>query len=232
MEGKVEELKKMLKESIERLEGIEQIGDRLEVSSMVSSGGRGRATSVVSMVSEGRYSEKNLGRIRILTEREKEERKNNTVIKGIGLPKEIEEDKRNKRNKRREERAKGFLREKIGIECKVEYCRRSGTVTIVKLDREETKREIMRNKNKLKGETIYIENDLTWEERKIQERISRWAKIQKGKEVKIRMGRVKIDNAWRLWADFEREENREKRNRKEERIAERKDKNNNGNRIN
>lgn len=56
----------------------------------------------------------------------------------------------------------------------------------------------MRNKNKLKGETIYIENDLTWEERKIQERISRWAKIQKGKEVKIRMGRVKIDNAWRL----------------------------------
>lgn len=54
MEGKVEELEKMLKESIERLEGIEQIGDRLEVSSMVSSGGRGsRATSVVSMVSEG-----------------------------------------------------------------------------------------------------------------------------------------------------------------------------------
>lgn len=63
MEGKVEELEKMLKESIERLEGIEQIGDRLEVSSMVSSGGRGsRATSVVSMVSESRYSEKNLGR--------------------------------------------------------------------------------------------------------------------------------------------------------------------------
>lgn len=143
------------------------------------------------------------------------------------MPKEVEEDK-----KRREERAKGFLREKIGIECKVEYCRRSGTVIIVKLDRKETKREIMRNKNKLKGETIYIENDLTWEKRKIQERISRWAKIQKGKEVKIRMGRVKIDNAWRLWADIEREENREERNRKEEGIAEGKNKNNNGNRIN
>lgn len=46
------------------------------------------------------------------------------------------------------------------------------------------------------------------------------------------MGRVKIDNAWRLWADIEREENREERNRKEEGIAEGKDKNNNGNRIN
>lgn len=42
------------------------------------------------------------------------------------------------------------------------------------------------------------------------------------------MGRVKIDNAWRLWADIEREENREEGNRKEEG----KDKNNNGNRIN
>lgn len=46
------------------------------------------------------------------------------------------------------------------------------------------------------------------------------------------MGRVKIDNAWRLWADIEREENREEGNRKEEGIAEEKDKNNNGNRIN
>lgn len=79
---------------------------------------------------------------------------------------------------------------------KVEYCRRSGTVIIVKLDSEETKRKVMRNKNKLKGETIYIENDLTWEERKTQERISRWAKTQKekGKGVKIGMGRVKIGN--------------------------------------
>lgn len=55
---------------------------------------------------------RDVGRLkRIITEREKEERKNNIVIKGIGLTKEVEEDK-----KRREEWAKGFLREKIGIE--------------------------------------------------------------------------------------------------------------------
>lgn len=160
---------------------------------MVSSGGMGsRATIKISMVSEDRFSERDVGRLkRIIIEREKEERKNNIVIKGIGLTKEVEEGK-----KRREEWVKGFLTEKIGIECKVEYCRRSGTVIIVKLDSEETKREVMRNKNKLKGETIYIENDLTWEERKTQERISRWAKTQKekGKEVKIGMGRVKIGN--------------------------------------
>lgn len=63
------------------------------------------------MVSEDRFSERDVGRLkRILTEREKEKRKNNIVIKGIGLTKEVEEDK-----KRREEWAKGFLREKIGI---------------------------------------------------------------------------------------------------------------------
>lgn len=32
----------------------------------------------------------------------------------------------------------------------------------------------MRSKNKLRGEKIFIENDLTWEERKTQERIYRW----------------------------------------------------------
>lgn len=79
---------------------------------MVSSGGMGsRATTKISMVSEDRFSERDVGKLkRIITEK-KEERKNNIVIKGIGLTKEVEEDK-----KRREEWAKGFLREKIGIE--------------------------------------------------------------------------------------------------------------------
>lgn len=71
-----------------------------------------RATTKISMISEDRFSERDVGRLkRIITEREKEERKNNIVIKRIGLTKEVEEDK-----KRREEWAKGFLREKIGIE--------------------------------------------------------------------------------------------------------------------
>lgn len=98
---------------------------------MISSEGIGsRATSRISIVSEDRFSERDVGRLkRIITEREKEERKNNIVIEGIGLTNEVEKDK-----KRREEWAKGFLREKIGIECKVVYCRRSSTVIIVKLD--------------------------------------------------------------------------------------------------
>jgi len=39
----------------------------------------------------------------------------------------------------------------------------------------------MRNKQKLKGGRIFIENDLSWEERKIQERTNE-LKSRKGKE--------------------------------------------------
>jgi len=38
----------------------------------------------------------------------------------------------------------------------------------------------MRKKNRLKGEQ-FIENDLTWEEKKIQVRINKWTKIKKRK---------------------------------------------------
>lgn len=64
----------------------------------------------------------------------------------------------------------------------------------------------MKNKNKLKEGNIYIENDLTWEERKIQERISRWGKEEKskGKEIKIGLGKVRINGIWRFWSDIEK----------------------------
>lgn len=47
---------------------------------------------------------------------------------------------------------------------KTEGYRVSGTVVVVKLENEDKKKEIMSNKNKLKGERIFIENDLSWEE--------------------------------------------------------------------
>lgn len=50
----------------------------------------------------------------------------------------------------------------------------------------------MLHKNKLKG--IFIDNDLSWEERKIQEEMNRWAKVQRGKgeEIKVGLGRIKV----------------------------------------
>jgi len=44
--------------------------------------------------------------------------------------------------------------------------------TVIRVGSEEKRSEIMRNKHKLKR-SIFIENDLNWEERKIQKRINK-----------------------------------------------------------
>jgi len=46
------------------------------------------------------------------------------------------------------------------MDAKVVGCKESGAV-VVKMKSEEEKREVMRNKFRLKGKSIYIENDLS-----------------------------------------------------------------------
>jgi len=86
----------------------------------------------------------------------------------------------------------GDLSEWVQKFLKVNYdlgqVKMSGRVVIVKMDSEEKKREIMQKKNKLSGGNIFIENDLTWEEKKIQRKISVWAKQQRAKGKRIKIG--------------------------------------------
>lgn len=100
-----------------------------------------------------------------------------------------------------------FLRDKVGVEMKVTDCRRSGRVIVTMLEREGMKVEVMRNKNKLREERIFIENYLTWEERKLQERIFRWAKEEREKGVLVKVGftRVQVKGVWRKWEEIEEE---------------------------
>lgn len=48
---------------------------------------------------------------------------------------------------------------------KIVRCRRSGNVVVAKIEGEDKKREVMKNKNRLKKGKVFIENDLTWEEK-------------------------------------------------------------------
>lgn len=66
-----------------------------------------------------------------------------------------------------------FIKEKIEIEVEIVSCRKSGKVLVTKLKDWQMKRKVMKNKNKLKGDRIFIENDLTWQERKTQEKINK-----------------------------------------------------------
>lgn len=77
----------------------------------------------------------------MVTKREKEERKDNIVIRSLNegknaiTKKEIEE----------------FINEKLGVETKALWCRKSGRVVVARLESEEKKKEVMKNKSKLKG---------------------------------------------------------------------------------
>jgi len=61
-------------------------------------------------------------------------------------------------------------------------------VIVIRLKNEEEKKEVMKNKYKLKEESIYIENDLSWEERNIQVRIYKWVREQKEKGLEVKVG--------------------------------------------
>jgi len=78
------------------------------------------------------------------------------IIREIRIPKKIEKDKKEIR-----EWAKSLIKEKIGVDCKVIGCRESETVLVIKLENAEMKMEIMRNKYKLKGDRIFIKNDVS-----------------------------------------------------------------------
>lgn len=139
---------------------------------------------------------------RMLSEKEREERRNNIVIKGIDKIEDIKDTK---------EWTEKLLREELDVKGKVIQCRRSNKVLIAKLGKDEEKKEVMFKKNKLKGSKIYIENDLTWEERKIQDKIKEWARQRrmKGEQVKIGIGKVWTERGWRYWNEIEKEEGRQ-----------------------
>jgi len=64
----------------------------------------------------------------------------------------------------------------------------------------------MRNKNKPKRDQVFIENDLTWEKRKTQERINIWVKERrnKGEDVKVDFEKVRVKEIWRYWENIEK----------------------------
>ena len=67
----------------------------------------------------------------------------------------------------------------------------------------------MKNRSKLKGSRIYVDDDLTSEDDKIQRNIRKWAKAEsaKGKRVNVRTGKCLVDGTMYEW-DEERQEMR------------------------
>jgi len=105
--------------------------------------------------------------------------------------------------KKRQEWLKELLNNKLGVLCEVGEVRKSGPVIVAKIVGEEGKKEIMKNKYKLKGKNLFIENDLSFENRKVQEKLSRWARGKKSEGIEVKVGRGRGGIAWE---EIEREE--------------------------
>jgi len=93
-----------------------------------------------------------------------------------------------------------FIKENIGVEFKVVNCRESGTVVVIKLKNDETKKEVMRNKHKLKGGRVFIKRFELGGKKNARE-INRWAKIQREKRIKVKIGigTASLKVRWRNW---------------------------------
>lgn len=98
---------------------------------------------------------------------------------------------------------------------------------VVELENFEEKRKLMRGKNKLKGGNIYLDDDLTRNEREMQRNIREWAKRMRagGKRVNVGYGRGFVDEKEYVWNEltegmeermFRREERTFRRERMEQ----------------
>jgi len=131
-------------------------------------------------------------------ERERRERKKNIVIKGEqveeGTARQVVEDLCN-----------GICGEKIRVK-EVKVIGKEEKIILVELENFEEKMKIMKNKYKLRGKKIYVDEDMTRKEREIQKRVREWAyqEKKKGRIVKVGYAKAYIGEIKYVW-NYERD---------------------------
>lgn len=122
-----------------------------------------------------------------MEKKEREERKNNIIIRGL---------KEGEMGEALRKKVEGFIRERIKVKAEIKFARRIGNrnMILAKIDTFEGKIKIMVNKKILGTEDIYIENDKTRKEREVQRSIVEIAKREKekDKEAMIKIGHWKM----------------------------------------
>ena len=134
---------------------------------------------------------------RQLEQMDRTTRRNNIIMKGGNL------DMNNLLQS-----AQKLIREKLDIEPKIkqiETVGRSENIFKMEIDSLQNKIVIMRNKHKLKGQGIYIEDDLSKTERNIQYEIRRAAKEERerGKTVKVAYRKMIVGDDVYRWEELE-----------------------------
>ncbi|KAK4886832.1 hypothetical protein RN001_003103 [Aquatica leii] len=126
---------------------------------------------------------------------EKNKKIHNIIIKGLQLP-----------NNNLETNIETFLNQELNTEVNVTEAFKVGKksdsmVIVAKLKSRTQKQLILTNKNKLKGKSVYIENDLTKAELEIQSILRQHAneELKKGRKAKIAYQKLYVDNELYIW---------------------------------
>jgi len=193
-----------MEERLDKLESrIEEIEKKKEYNEKVAEESRkmmdmwkdceiSRGTLELKAAEETKKEVKKLKKI--LEDKERKERKNNIVIKGL---KNVWKDPR--------EVAKEFLGNEFRVNKNIKNIRKAGKegkeVLIIEFEEWQEKEIIMKEKSKLKGRDIYIDHDLTKEERDIQRKLRERAKREReeGKKVKIGYKKIIIEGKTYIW---------------------------------
>lgn len=148
--------------------------------------------------------EAEIGRLEQMKQRQiRAEKKNNIVVKGL----------KGTENELKMETGK-MLEEKFGVKIDTKDVWVSGRekkVAVIKLKQWEVKEKIMRNKNKLANTEIYIDHDLTVEEREVQRKIAQAAKVARRENSRVKIGcrKMCVDGKWIRWEEIKRKLERE-----------------------
>lgn len=131
---------------------------------------------------------------------EREKRKNNIIIKGLQTEHQ---------NTQRE--VEKLIEEKLQIPAKTLDAFKinkpgKGGIILVKMESWDKKQEMMKRAKKLKGTEIYLDHDLTIEDRKIQYEIRSIAKEEnkKGNKTKIEYKKLVIEGVLYKWSEKEK----------------------------
>ncbi|KAJ3646455.1 hypothetical protein Zmor_024043 [Zophobas morio] len=116
---------------------------------------------------------------------EREKRRNKVVMMGLDIETGEQKQIIGKVTK--------FLEEKVKVESKVKSAYKiAEKVYVVEFENREEKINVMKSKKNLKGSSIYINDDLTKTERKIQNKIKEEATKERNKGKVVRMGYKKL----------------------------------------
>lgn len=128
---------------------------------------------------------------------EREKRKNNVVVTGIQMEEETEEPHK---------QIQEWMNKELEINCIVKETKKiAQNKVLVTMEHFEEKIKVLKNKNKLKGKTVYIDSDLTQRERNTQWKLRMEARKIRGTGKNVKLGHLAlmVNGKWMIWNEEE-----------------------------